>query len=524
MVGVSLDITERKETEASLRQSEEFFRKVFQEGPLGLGLVSPDFRFLKVNRALCQMVGYSEEELVGLSFIDITHPDDVQADVQAAERLFKGEISSYKMRKRYLTKAGESLHISLTAALMRNREHEPVYGIAMIEDITETERNREAALARQKLESLGVLAGGIAHDFNNLLGGILAEAELVEADVSVGSASRAEIVRIKSAAVRGAEIVRELMIYAGQDQVSGMEPVDLSRLVEEMLELLKVSISKKIVLKTSLDEKLPIVWAQAPQIRQVVMNLVINAAEAIGSEQGVIKVSTSRSARTPGQDDVRNSASAEYVKMAVSDTGCGMTEELRAKIFDPFFTTKFAGRGLGLAVVLGIVRDHDGTVDVVSAPGQGATFEVFLPCTSKKPPTTPDGLTSFRGGQSSSRTATILVAEDEELLRLAVSKSLRKRGFSVLEANDGSAAIDLFRSHKDDIDLILLDVTLPGTSGREVFEEVLRLRPNMKIIVSSAYGKENVDATFRGLRIKHFIRKPFRLIELASMLEEVLSE
>jgi PAS domain S-box-containing protein len=282
-----------------LRESEERFRKVFEEGPLGLALVGKHYHFVKVNRALCQMVGYSEAELLQRSFVDITHPDDVRADVELAERLFRREIPFYQLRKRYVKKNGEIIWINLTASLIRDREGEPIHGLAMIEDITELKRTQEEALAGQKLESLGVLAGGIAHDFNNLLGGILAEAELVEADLPAGSHPVEEIQRIKAVAIHGAEIVRELMIYAGQDQASLVEAVDLSRLVEEMLELLKVSISKQVILKINLDGKLPVVWGNAPQIRQVVMNLVINASEAIGEKEGVIYVATSRVTR-PG--------------------------------------------------------------------------------------------------------------------------------------------------------------------------------------------------------------------------------
>ena len=435
------DITERKRAEAALRESEERFRRVFEEGPLGLALVGKDYHFLKVNGALCQMVGYSEAELLQMSFTDITHPDDLRANVELAEKLFKREIPFYQLQKRYVRKNGEIIWIKLTASVIRDQRDEPLYGLGMIEDMTELKRTQEEALARQKLESLGVLAGGIAHDFNNLLGGILAEAELVEADLPAYSSPVEEIQRIKQSALRGSEIVRELMIYAGQDQTDLVEAVDVSRLVEEMLELLKVSISKHAVLRTDLRDNLPAVRGNAAQIRQVVMNLVINASEAIGEKQGVITVTT---AQVSGSENLApNGATTlpqgDYVRLEVSDTGCGMTEEVKAKIFDPFFSTKFAGRGLGLAVVQGIVRDHGGAIDLVSAPGEGTTFQVFLPCTPQRVAKIHSAISSSGVGQSNARTGTILVVEDEETLRLAVSKALRKSGFSVMEASDGSA-------------------------------------------------------------------------------------
>jgi CheY-like chemotaxis protein len=368
------------------------------------------------------------------------------------------------------------------------------------------------------------LVGGVVNDFNNILGGILAEAELIGTDLPAGSSSIGELQRIKESAIRGSEIVRQLMIYAGQDQASRGEPVDLSRLVEEMLGLLKVSISKHAVVKTNLGENLPVVWSSAPQIRQVVMNLVINASEAIGEKEGVIHVATSRV--TVGQrsalDNAANITPGEYVQLEVSDTGCGMTDEARAKIFDPFFTTKFAGRGLGLAVVLGIVRDQGGAVEVVSAPGQGATFQVLLSCHSEKA-SIQSVVTSSRAEQSNTATGTILVVEDEEVLRLAVSKGLRKRGFSVLEACDGSAAMYLIRARAYDIDVVLLDVTLPGISSREILEEAARIRPQLRVILTSAYGEEIVSASFPGLRVERFIRKPFQLAELVDELQNALS-
>jgi two-component system cell cycle sensor histidine kinase/response regulator CckA len=519
------DITERKQAEATLRESEERFRRVFEEGPLGLALVGKDYRFLKVNGALCQMVGYSEAELLQMSFADITHPDDLRANIELAEKVFKREIPFYQLQKRYVRKNGEIIWIKLTASVLRDQRDEALYGLGMIEDMTEIRRTQEETLARQKLESLGVLAGGIAHDFNNLLGGILAEAELVEADLPPYSFPVEEIQRIKQSALRGSEIVRELMIYAGQNRTVLFEAVDVSRLAEEMLELLKVSISKQAVLRTVLRDNLPAVRGNAAQIRQVVMNLVINASEAIGEKQGVITVTT---AQVNGSENLafngaRTLPDGDYVRLQVSDTGCGMTEAVKAKIFDPFFSTKFAGRGLGLAVVQGIVLAHDGDINLSSTPGEGTTFQVFLPCTHQIVAKVHRAISSSGVGQSEARTGTILVVEDEGTLRLAVSKALRRRGFSVMEASDGSGAMDLLRAHKDEIDVVLLDVTLPGISSRDVFEETQRMRPELKVIVTSAYSKETVDASFAGLAVENFIRKPFQLGDIALLLGDVMS-
>jgi PAS domain S-box-containing protein len=524
MAGVSIDVTERKEAEAALRESEERFRRVFEEGPLGVALVGRDYRFLKVNGALCRMVGYSESELTQMSFADITYPEDMVVNRGLADRMFRREIPSYWLQKRYVKKDGDIIWVSLTASVIRNAEGEPLYGLAMIVDITENKHAEAEALARQKLESLGVLAGGIAHDFNNLLGSILAEAELASANLAAGLSTGDELQRIMTIAIRGAEIVRQLMIYSGQDKATLVAPLDLSQLVEEMIELLKVSISKHVVLKTDLSRDLPAVLGNAPQLRQVLMNLIINASEAIGDQDAEISIATS-SVTGPDIATANGTTVTEgkHVRLQVSDTGCGMTEDVRARVFDPFFSTKFPGRGLGLAVVQGIVRDHGGAINLVSAPGQGTTFEVVLPSAGGRPQSDPCVSAPTLGKDDRSPSGTLLVVEDEDVLRFAVSKMLRKSGFRVIEANDGSSALELIRTCDHEIDLMLLDVTLPGVSSREVVEQARVTRPNLKVILTSAYGRETVEISFAGLRVDYFIRKPFQIADLMSLLQEVLT-
>jgi two-component system cell cycle sensor histidine kinase/response regulator CckA len=238
-------------------------------------------------------------------------------------------------------------------------------------DITDLKRAQEENFHRQKMESIGVLAAGIAHDFNNLLSGILAHVQLVEDQTAAHSPLHRDLRKISTLGLRASEIVRELMVYAGHE-TNGFETLDLSTLVGEMLELLRISISKRVVFKTSLANGLPPVGMQPSRMRQVVMNLVTNASEAIGDNEGVITVASSLDPAAPG-----------CVRLEVSDTGCGMTAEQQTKIFDPFFTTKFVGRGLGLAVVLGVVRTHGGSIALESSPGRGTTFRILLPCAAE---------------------------------------------------------------------------------------------------------------------------------------------
>jgi two-component system, cell cycle sensor histidine kinase and response regulator CckA len=524
VIGAMQDLTEQKKSEAALRESEERFRRVFEDGPLGLALVGHDYRFEKVNSALCRMVDYDNGELIQLSFVDITHPDDVQTDVYLAEQLFKREIPFYRIQKRYVKKGGEIIWINLTASMILGPNGEPLHGLAMIEDITEIKRTQEEALFRQKLESVGTLAGGIAHDFNNLLGAIQAQAELAITEMDAGTSCREELKLICDVATRGSEIVRQLMIYSGHDKIKdSVEPldqVDLSALVEEMLVLLKISISKRAVLKSDLDQNLPPMPGEASRIRQIVMNLVINASEALGQKDGVIRVRTSRSTLSHGSaaTGLQYLAPGDYLVLEVSDTGCGMSEEVQSKAFDPFFTTKFAGRGLGLAVVHGIVRDHGGAVNLISTPSEGTTFEVFLPSVGERNRSPQGAQSSIKEDPPQSRT--VLVVEDEEALRLAVCKMLRKRGFAVVEAVDGNSAVESIRSYADGIDVMLLDMTLPGISSPEVLAEARRLRPNLKPILTSAHSKEAIHASYAGLPNERFLRKPYRIDELVSLLRD----
>jgi signal transduction histidine kinase/CheY-like chemotaxis protein len=379
-------------------------------------------------------------------------------------------------------------------------------------DITDLKRAQQETLARQKLESMGLLADGIAHDFNNLLGSILTTSEDVLSELPAGSPAIDGVLAIQSVADRGAGIVRQMMSYAGQENAA-LERVDVGHVVKEMIQLLKVSISKSATLRVDVPDDLPAVWANAAQIRQVIMNLVINASEALGEKEGVISVAL---ARVPSASD------RDHIRLEVNDTGCGMTEEIRGKMFDPFFTTKFAGRGLGLASVQGIVRSHGGVPDVASAPGQGCRIRILLPCATEPEPATRQAPLSI--GDSATLSGTILVIEDEDALRYAISRMLRKSNLKVIEARDGKSAFELFRKNPSGIDVALLDMTLPGVQGREVLGELRRIRPDLKVIVTSAYGKDQALSAMGELQPWLYIRKPYQFAELVELLRKVCSQ
>jgi two-component system cell cycle sensor histidine kinase/response regulator CckA len=466
-------------------------------------------------------VGYDEAELLQLSFVDITHPDDVLADVELAEKLFKREIPFYRIQKRYMKKSGEIIWINLTASMILGPNGEPLHGLAMIEDITEIKRTQEEALFRQKLESVGTLAGGIAHDFNNLLGAIRAQAELAMTELDAGASCREELRVIGDVAMRGSEIVRQLMIYAGKENaVSG--PVNLSKMVDEMLSLLKVSVTKRAVIQTDLQHDLPAIQASAAQIGQVVMNLITNASDAIRDRDGQIRVITG-SVTLKGQSAAIALPDGDYVRLEVSDTGCGMSPQTQAKVFDPFFTTKSAGRGLGLAVVQGIVRSLGGAIQLASEPDRGTTFQVFLPCSKSTASASGRAMSGDGGNAAPARDGTVLVVEDESDLRQPIVRMLRKSGFEVLEAADGTSAIELLRANGARIDAVLLDMTIPGASSSEVVKAAANVRPNINVILTSAYSQEMIEGSIRAPQIRGFIRKPFQLGELLKMLRSSLS-
>ena len=518
VVGVNMDISERKRDEAALRESEERFRIVADTAPVMICASGPDKLATFFNAGWFGFTGRTMQQELGYGWTEGVHPDDIEeclADYSASFDARRNCHLEYRLRR-----ADGEYRSVVCNGVPRFADGVFTGYIATCIDITDAKRAQEEALTRQKLESLGVLASGIAHDFNNILGGILTCSEIALAGRNDGSPVEEELQRIRAAAIRGGEIVRQLMIYGGEESLA-FEPVDVSFIIEDMVQLLKVSISKQAVLKIDLGENIPVVQGNPAQIRQVIMNLVSNASEAIGERSGVIRVGTSL-VRVGKDSLVEGKILPEggYVQIEVSDTGPGMTPEVQARIFDPFFTTKFAGRGLGLAVTQRIVRSHGGAIQA-SSSGQGATVQVWLPLSAEAARETKLALPGKQ--EAALRPGRILVVEDEELLRLAVSKGLAKRGFSVMQSGDGTTAINLIRAHASEFDVVLLDVTLPGMSSREILEEVRHTRPELKLVFTSAYGRETVEASLEG-RVERFIQKPFQLAELVRELQVALAD
>ncbi len=516
---VSRRTVELRATVEQLRESEERFRNMADSAPVMIWVAGPDKLCTFFNQGWLSFTGRTMSQCLGNGWSEAVHAED-------RERCMTNYFSAFDARRRFQTecrlRGTDGVYRWVLARGVPRFEPNGVFVgyVGSCVDITDLKRAHEDDLTKQKLETVGALAGGIAHDFNNLLGGVLASSELALAALAEGSSPAEELHRIQDASIRGGEIVRQLMVYAGEE-AEVLEAVDVSEIVKDMLELLKVSVSKHVKVDTDLGTGLRAVRANPSQIRQVVMNLFYNASEAIGDRDGVIRVTTAQVTASRDSSLVTHDrmAEGEYVGLKVSDTGRGMTAEVQARVFDPFFTTKPSGKhGLGLAAVSGIVRRLNGTIRLSSEPGKGTVFEILLP--SVESAVAPLSVLPVAERPFASRKL-ILFVEDEEMLRQAISEMLHRKGLSVLEAGDGSSALDLIRKRIDEIDVLLLDTTLPGANSREVYQEARRLRPGLPVIVTSAKSKGVAEAAL-ATDVEHFIRKPFSISLLTEMVWKIL--
>jgi two-component system cell cycle sensor histidine kinase/response regulator CckA len=522
------DVTRERVMWNALRRSEARYRQLFDAMLDAFALHEIilddqgrpcDYRFLEVNPRFEEMTGLKAKDLIGRTVLEVmpqTEPEWIETYGRVA-----------------LT--GEPVHFERFSAVL-NRHYEvtafrpaPGQFAVLFVDVTaarraEDERRRMEMQIQQtqKLESLGVLAGGIAHDFNNLLTGILGNASLALLDIPEGSPAYDSLKQIERSAQRAADLCRQLLAYSGRGRLT-VEPVNLSALVEEMGNLLQLSISKKAVLKYDLAQSLPAILADPTQIRQIVMNLIVNASEAIGDRSGIIAISTGAMICDAAylRSVYLNESLAEglYVYLEVSDTGVGMTPEIQARIFDPFFTTKFTGRGLGLSALLGIVRAHKGTVKVYSEPGRGSTFKVLFPAAAEPSPT-PE--TPASDSPPPALKGTLLVVDDDETIRSLARRALERAGLQVLTAADGREGVELFRKFADVIDVVLLDMTMPGLNGEEAFREIRLCRPHVRVILSSGYTESEATSRFAGKGLAGFIQKPYRQSDLIAKVAEIL--
>jgi PAS domain S-box-containing protein len=520
------EITERNRAEAALFSEREWFRTTLHSIADAVIVTGPQSEIRFMNPAAGGLTGWKPEEAIGQPIDAVFRivSEDTRTPLEnPAGKVIRENISATLTGDPILvSRDGSERSVDDSAAPIRD-EHGEIIGVVLVfRDVTERNKAEEQLRQTQKLESLGLLAGGLAHDFNNLLTGILGNASLALESAAPGNPTREMLQEVMRASQRAADLTRQMLAYAGKGRFV-IEQVDLSELIREIIALVQTSIPKTVQLRLELKIDLPVVDADASQLQQVVMNLVINAAEAIEEGQsGLVAVTTG--VRTLDEDFIARAfgpgdiTPGEYVFLQISDTGCGMDEATRGKIFDPFFTTKFAGRGLGLAATLGIVRSHRGAVRVLSAPHQGSTFEVYLPVSANQIVAPAEA--AQRAELSGS--GVILIVDDEEVVRRTAKLALERYGYTVLAAENGMEGLEVLGSTGGPVSLVLLDMTMPVMSGEETLEHMRRLRPDLKVVLSSGYNEVEAIRRFSGKGLAGFLQKPYTSAQLAEKVKTIL--
>jgi two-component system, cell cycle sensor histidine kinase and response regulator CckA len=525
----------------ALEQSEARWRAYFEDATDLVFILDTNGRIVSLNRVTCETLGYPCEELIGCSAIDLCEPDDQpavaeafrtiiaggrveQAEVRARTR--DGRTVVLELRGRTLREQGRvvgTFHIGRDITERRRTEEERARAHALREHEEKERRELEARLQQaHKLESLGRLAGGIAHDFNNLLMAILGNIDLSLDLLPSESPAREPLVAAGRASGRAAELTRQMLACAGRGKFS-VETIDISDLIDATADLLRASVSKKAEVRLALARGLPPIRGDVSQVRQILLNVVVNASEALGDREGSITITTGAGfcGRAELVDYLHSDDLPEgrYVSLEIRDTGPGMDAETAARVFDPFFTTKFTGRGLGLAVVLGIARGHRAAVRIDSAPGGGTAFRVLFPAASAT-----DGAAVGLGAEVPvSGSGMVLLVDDEEDVRQPARAMLERLGYEVVEAADGRAAIGLFAEHRASIRCVLLDLSMPHMDGEEAFRALRASDPTVRVIISSGYGEHDTASRFTEQEPDGFIQKPYTLQRLGEVLSRVMA-
>jgi len=497
-----------------LANAREFAQATVDTVRTGLLVLGADLCILKVNRSFCQIYRVSPEEIEHRFVYEVA---DRLFDLPKLRTLLEQVLPSTHavedFEMEYSKAPGGPRVLVLNA---RRFESEPRILLA-VQDVTDSKRSELAMRQSQKMEAIGYLAAGVAHDFNNLLTGVIGNASLLIEELPAGDRRRPMLKNIISGGESAAELTRQLLAYAGKGRFY-MERVDLSEVVIRTGALVHPSIPPHVQLRLNLDKELPRLLADPGQIQQVVMNLMINAAEAIGDRSGMVQVHTGRQTVVEALEGVvgEKAAPGEYIFLEVVDNGSGIDQQTLHRIFDPFFTTKFTGRGLGLAAVLGIVRQHKGVVQIQSVPGRGSTFRVLFAADGQPPPEVEAATISgdLRG------TGAVLVVDDEELIRSVVQSALAPYGYTVLAARDSSEGVRMFQESSGEIGLVLLDLAMPGTDGSETLDRIREIRPDVPVLVCSGFGDMEVEKRFEGKTVAGFFPKPYTANQLARKVHE----
>ena len=553
------DVTEQRKAEIALRESENRYRLLAENVSDVIWTFDLDLHLTYVSSSVLNMLGFTPEEAFEQDLNKLLDQKTFEQIYQVLEDgLAQEEIPevdprrSYRLEFREMRSNNVPIWVDAIITHLRDDSGATIGWLAVTRDITsrkEEEERRERLDGQmqhmQKLESLGVLAGGIAHDFNNLLAGIIGNASFAREYTESGSPIRRHLDLIEHTGNRAVELARQMLAYSGRGTYR-IEPVVLNVLIQEMTSLLNASISKKATIQFQFAENLPPIDADASQMRQVVMNLVTNASDALADEAGMVLITTGVKAfdreylSQTYVDD--NLPAGNYIFLEVSDTGCGMEPAMLRRIFDPFYTTKFVGRGLGLAAVLGIIRSHQGAIHVESRPGYGSKFCLILPSHAGASITTPSVGTPYPSDPISfvldevnvtpsgelfhlhagTREGLVLVADDEDTVRDVASLTIEQLGFNVIAASDGHEAVELFRKNADKIVLVILDMTMPHLNGEQVFTELNAIRPGVPVILTSGFAERDILRRMKDAPICGFVGKPFLPQELAEKAKNIL--
>jgi len=525
------DIQRRIAAEQALKASETRLQAILDHSPNSIFVKDLAGRYVMVNREIALQWGRSVAEFLGKDDLELFPGGTGLGFREADQRALAGNAAIKYEVTISLPGAADPITTIVQKFPLRDAGGQ-VYGLCGIAtDITDRKQAEQEKitierklLAAQKLESLGVLAGGIAHDFNNILTSVLANASLARHDAGAGRPVDRSLQQIEQAARRAADLCQQMLAYAGKGKIVS-DRLDLSELVGGTAALLEVTISKSTRLDLQLADGLPPVLADVTQLRQIVMNLVINAADAIGDRPGLITVTTfTREAdvgllhNALGHPDL---PPGTYVGLEVTDNGSGMSPETIARIFEPFFTTKFSGRGLGLSAVLGIVQSHRGALFVESTPGQGSTFRLLLPATAGEPVSSALPFPAVAGAVV--LRGTVLIVDDEEAVRRIAAIVLEMHGADSLTAASGDAALDLLRTAGEKISLVLLDMTMPGINGEETLRRMRMLNARQPVILMSGYSETEIMRRSADLGVAGFIQKPFEVETLLTKVKPFLA-
>ncbi|HPF60107.1 MAG TPA: ATP-binding protein [Candidatus Competibacteraceae bacterium] len=532
-IELELQNEELRRIMSDLEQSRNQFSLLFHRAPVGYLVLDEVGLIYEVNETFCRMLNQHRNQLIGNPFSECMEDKDRSVFLARYRAFFRDPVGK-SLEASILRAKGLAFYAQMEGAAFstplegRREKNAPLLLLA-VTDINERKwaEDKRLQLERhmqqtQKLESLGVLAGGIAHDFNNLLTIILGNASLALDELPPNSPAHDGLRAIEKTSLRAAELCRQMLAYSGKGRFV-IEDILLDDLIGEMVSLFKASISKKAILNLNLKESLPSMRGDPSQIRQVVMNLVINASEAIGEQSGVVTVSTGVMECTRDYLSEaylnENLSEGTYIWLEISDTGSGMDYETQQRIFEPFFTTKFTGRGLGLSAVLGIVRGHRGALRVYSEPGQGTTFKVLFPIAQKKRKSVAQSSikpSEWRGA------GTVLLVDDEESVRSLGTRMLERIGFQSLVATDGQEALELYEARSKDIVLVLLDLTMPCMDGEEAFQHLRKINSKVRVVMTSGYTETEIAPRFAGKRLCGFLQKPYTLDTLTMCLRDVL--